>query len=111
VPVETIDSNEELKEAVDDPRALLELAAEVARALRVEEWQILSELKANTGFANWSKNTDGWDTLEEHHDPGKCAGVTIMESGKITHIILTNSNLMGGESHVASPTKSYQCDF
>jgi hypothetical protein len=159
--VETIDSNEELKEAVDDPEALLERVshqsgpaakkamgdegepkekakkeaekakketeaeeektkkeaeAEKAKAkkeaeakkeveAKKEEWQILSELKANTGFANWSKNTDGWDTLEEHHDPGKCAGVTT-SLGKITWIDLNNSNLMGGESHAHTQSRT-----
>jgi hypothetical protein len=60
----------------------------------LEEWRVLAELRDTTGFANWRKNKDGWDTLEEHHDPSRCAGVT-MESGKITGIDLNNSNLMG----------------
>ena len=53
-----------------------------------------------TDFANWSKNKDGWDTLEEHCDPSRCAGVT-MESGKITKIELPSSNLSGGEFSLA----------
>ena len=66
-------------------------------AVQLEEWQVLVELRDNTGFANWSDNKDGWDTLEEHHDPSRCGGVT-MESGKITKIELGYSNLAGGES-------------
>jgi hypothetical protein len=62
-----------------------------------EEWQVLAELRDHTGFANWSKNTGGWGTLEEHRDPSRCAGVTV-ESGKITKIDLDDSNLVGGES-------------
>ena len=54
------------------------------------------DIRVATDFANWSKNKDGWDTLEEHHDPSRCAGVT-MESGTITKIDLGNSNLSGGE--------------
>jgi hypothetical protein len=65
----------------------------------LEEWRVLAELRDATGFANWTKNKDGWGTLEEHHDPSRCAGVT-MESGKITGIDLVGSSLMGGESHV-----------
>jgi hypothetical protein len=68
-------------------------------ALQLEEWQILVELRDATEFASWSQNKEGWDTLEEHHDPSRCAGVT-MESGKITKIGLNSSDLMGGESHV-----------
>jgi hypothetical protein len=64
---------------------------------QLKEWQVLVELRYNTGFANWSGNKDGWDTLEEHHDPSRCGGVT-MESGKITKIDLSDSNLAGGES-------------
>jgi hypothetical protein len=71
----------------------------------LEEWRVLAELRDATGFAYWSANKlnddleDGWGTLEEHHDPSRCAGVT-MESGKITKIELINSNLAGGESHI-----------
>jgi hypothetical protein len=57
---------------------------------------VLAELRDATDFANWSKNKYGWDTLEEHHDPSQCAGVT-MES-RITKIALSYSNLRGGES-------------
>jgi hypothetical protein len=71
----------------------------------LEEWRVLAELRDATGFANWSANKDGWGTLEEHHDPSRCAGVTISwrwrrAGSKITEIDLENSNLMGGESHV-----------
>ena len=59
----------------------------------------MAELRDATKFTSWSKNKEGWGTLEEHHDPSRCAGVT-MESGKITMINLSKSNLMGGESHV-----------
>jgi hypothetical protein len=64
---------------------------------RLLPWQILGELRNHTGFANWSQNTDGWGALEEHRDPSRCAGVTV-ESGKITKISLSFSNLVGGES-------------
>jgi hypothetical protein len=64
--------------------------------LQLEEWQVLVDIRDATDFANWSKNKGGWDTLEEHHDPSRCAGVT-MESGTITKINLVNSNLNGGE--------------
>jgi hypothetical protein len=66
-------------------------------ALQFEEWQILAELGDATWFASWSKNKEGWDTLEEHRDPSRCAGVTV-ESGKITQIDLADSNLVGGGS-------------
>jgi hypothetical protein len=56
----------------------------------------LAELRDATDFANWSMNKDGWDTLEEHHDPSRCEGVT-MDSGTITEIGLEHSNLNGGE--------------
>jgi hypothetical protein len=51
-----------------------------------------------TDFANWSKikGKGGWDTLEDHHDPSRCAGVTL-ESGTTTQINLGNSNLDGDE--------------
>ena len=65
-------------------------------ALQLEEWQILAELRDATVFANWSRNKGGWDTLEEHHDPSRCAGVT-MDGGRITEIGLEDSNLNGGE--------------
>jgi hypothetical protein len=63
----------------------------------LEEWQILVKMRDDTCYADWTRNTEGWDTLEEHKDPSQCAGVTI-ESGKITKINLSNSNLAGGES-------------
>ena len=59
----------------------------------------MAELRDGTGFANWSKNKEGWGALEEHRDPSRCAGVT-MESGEITKIDLTRSNLAGGESPI-----------
>ena len=55
------------------------------------------DIRVATDFANWSQNKDGWDTLEKHHDPSRCGGVT-MESGKITKIDLSSSDLTGGES-------------
>jgi hypothetical protein len=68
---------------------------------KLEEWQVLAELRDSTGFANWrSLNKGGWDTLEEHRDPSRCAGVTT-ERGEITQfklvstINLGNSNLSG----------------
>ena len=66
-------------------------------ALQLEEWQILAELRDATKFTSWSKNKEGWGTLEEHHDPSRCAGVTVDDSGKITKINLNSSNLAGGE--------------
>jgi hypothetical protein len=63
----------------------------------LEEWQILVKMRDATGYADWTRNTEGWDTLEEHKDPSRCAGVTI-ESGKITKINLNSANLTGGES-------------
>jgi hypothetical protein len=63
----------------------------------LEEWQILVEMRDAAGYADWTCNTEGWGTLEEHKDPSRCAGVTT-ESGKITKIDLSNSNLAGGES-------------
>jgi hypothetical protein len=63
----------------------------------LEEWQILVEMRDAAGYAGWTRNTEGWDALEEHTDPSRCAGVTI-ESGNITQINLTDSNLAGGES-------------
>jgi hypothetical protein len=63
----------------------------------LEEWKILVEIRDDAGIADWTENTEGWDALEEHKDPSRCAGVT-MESGKITEIALGNSNLAGGES-------------
>jgi hypothetical protein len=60
----------------------------------LEDWQILVKLRDDTGYAGWTRNTEGWDTLEEHKDPSRCAGV-IIESGKITKIDLSNSNLAG----------------
>jgi hypothetical protein len=66
-------------------------------ALQLEEWQLLAELRDATEFASWSKNKEDWGTLEEHHDPSRCAGVT-MQSGKITKIDMSASNLAGGES-------------
>jgi hypothetical protein len=63
----------------------------------LEEWQILVKMRDDTGYADWTRNTEGWDTLEEHKDPSRCAGVT-MESGKIAEINLSDSNLAGGES-------------
>ena len=66
-------------------------------ALQLGEWKVLVDIREATNFANWSDNKDGWDTLEEHHDPSRCGGVT-MESGKITKIELGYSNLAGGES-------------
>jgi hypothetical protein len=65
-------------------------------ALQLGEWQVLVGIRDATDFANWSKNKGGWDTLEAHCDPSRCAGVT-MESGKITKIELSASNLSGGE--------------
>jgi hypothetical protein len=69
-------------------------------ALQLEEWQVLVDIRYATDFANWSKNKDGWDTLEEHCDPSRCAGVT-MKSGTITEIELSSSNLNGGEFSLA----------
>jgi hypothetical protein len=60
----------------------------------------LVDIRDATDFANWSKNKDGWDTLEEHCDPSRCAGVT-MESGTITKISLPSSNLNGNEFSLA----------
>ena len=57
----------------------------------------MADIRVATDFANWSQNKDGWDTLEEHHDPSRCGGVT-MESGKITKIEISSSDLTGGES-------------
>jgi hypothetical protein len=71
-------------------------------ALQLEEWQILAELRDATKFASWSKNTEGWDTLEEHRDPSRCAGITV-ESEKIIKIELRSSNLVGGESLTFPP--------
>ena len=65
-------------------------------ALQLGEWKVLVNIRDATDFANWSKNKDGWDTLEEHCDPSRCAGVT-MESGSITMFRLPSSNLNGGE--------------
>jgi hypothetical protein len=62
-----------------------------------EEWQILVEMRDAVGYVDWTRNTEGWDTLQEHKDPSRCEGITI-ESGKITKIDLSNSNLAGGES-------------
>ena len=62
-------------------------------------WQVLAELRDHTGYAEWSKNKEGWGALEEHRDPSRCAGVT-MESGEITEIDLDSSNLAGGESPI-----------
>jgi hypothetical protein len=62
----------------------------------LEEWKILVEMRDAAGYAYWTRNTEGWDTPDEHKDPRRCAGVTI-ESGKITKIDLSNSNLAGGE--------------
>jgi hypothetical protein len=67
-------------------------------ALQLEEWQILAELRDATKFASWSKNKEGWDTLEEHRDPNRCAGVTMNWYGKITEIDLSESNLADGGS-------------
>jgi hypothetical protein len=72
----------------------------------------LAELRDATNFARWLKNKEGWDTLEEHCDPRRCAGVTMTGSplstvmvesgmfntGNITEINLASSNLVGGES-------------
>jgi hypothetical protein len=79
-------------------------------ALQLEEWQVLAELRDATDFANWSRNKGGWDTLEAHHDPSRCAGATMESvlkgivvlswtatSRKITEIDLNNSNLSGGK--------------
>ena len=60
----------------------------------LEEWQILVEMRDAAGYADWTRNTKGWDTLEEHKDPSRCAGVTI-ESGKITTIELSFCALSG----------------
>jgi hypothetical protein len=67
------------------------------RRRSLEEWQILVEMRDDTGYADWTENRKGWDTLEEHKDPSQCAGVTV-KSGKITKIDLRDSNLAGGES-------------
>jgi hypothetical protein len=70
---------------------------------RLLPWQILVELRDLTGFANWENNKvpnwnkDGWGTLEEHRDPSQCAGVTVDDSGEITEIDLSDSNLSGGK--------------
>jgi tetratricopeptide (TPR) repeat protein len=67
--------------------------------LREGEWWVLAELRDATNFTNWSAHKDDWGTLEKHRDPSQCAGVTV-QSGEITRINLSRSNLMGGESHV-----------
>jgi hypothetical protein len=65
--------------------------------LQLGEWKVLVDIREATNFANWSENKGGWYTLEEHHDPSRCGGVT-MESGKTTKIDWDFSTLTGGES-------------
>jgi hypothetical protein len=66
------------------------------------EWRILVTLRDATNYATWSKHTEGWDTLEDHQDPGCCAGVLVDSvTGKVTEIDLFASNLSGGESRVS----------
>jgi len=62
---------------------------------RLLPWQVLAELRDHTGFANWDQNKEGCGTLEEHRDPSQCAGVTVNNSGEITKIDLSSSNLAG----------------
>ena len=81
------------------------------------------DIRDATDFVNWSKNKDGWDTLEEHCDPSRCAGVTMpnrglidLESGTVTEIKLARSNLNGDEfslAHMARyrTTSVVPCDF
>jgi hypothetical protein len=57
---------------------------------RLLPWQILVELYEACG-----NELEGWDTLEEHRDPSECAGVTVDDSGEITEIDLSDSNLSG----------------
>ena len=92
---ERIDQLEERKDQ-------LEKDLEIAKGVRLP-WQILVELRDHTGFANWKESTNGWGTLEEHRDPSQCAGVTVDDSGEITKIDLSSSNLAGGKPPCTPP--------
>jgi hypothetical protein len=59
------------------------------------EWGSLVNLRNLTGFPNWTKNKEGWATLEEHRDPNRCAGVDSDACGQITGVCLAASNLAG----------------
>jgi hypothetical protein len=119
---------EEAKKESDPSAAIVDAAVvpppveqKTQEEARLLPWQILVELRDHTGFADWSDNTDGWDTLEEHRDPSQCAGVTMDDddakewnyvsrrfetedglpytsvNGEITEIELSDSNLAGGK--------------
>jgi hypothetical protein len=83
-------------EQLEERKDQLEKDLEIAKGVRLP-WQVLAELRDHTGFANWSKNKEGWGTLEDHRDPSQCAGVTVNNSGEITKIDLGMRNLAGGK--------------
>jgi hypothetical protein len=87
------------EKAKQEAEAKEERAKQTAEVEELGAWQVLAELRDHTGYAEWSKNKEGWGALEEHRDPSRCAGVT-MESGEITEIDLNSSNLAGGESPI-----------
>ena len=76
----------------------------VVTNFELEEWRFLVELRDGTGYAGWK--AEGWDTLEEHKDPGQCSGITVDASGKITEINLCRENLTGKKT-----TSSHQCYY
>jgi hypothetical protein len=87
------------EKAKQEAEAKEERAKKTAEVEELGAWQVLAELRDHTGYAEWRRNKEGWGALEEHRDPSRCAGVT-MESGEITKIDLSSSNLAGGESPI-----------
>jgi hypothetical protein len=65
--------------------------------VRLIEWQVLIEVRDAMGWGSWSKNKRGWNALEEHNDPSRCAGVIVGEDGNIVEINLSRTGLTGGE--------------
>ena len=93
----TEEKEEEEKKQAKEKRKQAEEEKKRKQTAEEEElgaWQVLAELRDHTGFAKWRQNKEGWGALEEHRDPSQCTGVT-MESGEITEIDLSCSNLSG----------------
>jgi hypothetical protein len=59
------------------------------------EWQALVEVRDALNYEGWTKNKGRWDTLEEHNDPRRCAGVAVGEGGNIIKIDLESTGMRG----------------
>ena len=82
-----------MRQLPQDCERHLELAIMVMEPV---EWEILLRFRDAMGYAEWSRNKEGWGTLGVHQDPSRCAGITVDEAtGKVVELDLCNTNLNG----------------